>query len=175
MKNNKGYTLIELMVVISIAAILVLGATSITRILTLSSSMKITQTIDSQLSKNRLLTMSKGNYRYLAIDWNSTKEEYEISLVSSSIALDTTNWKTSGIIETNKKLASKDVTISYQNGASATPVIIRDALDEVLVLLINNNPSTGAFVSNATQITIASSGKNSTIYMVEKTGNHYIE
>ncbi|MGB4659533.1 MAG: prepilin-type N-terminal cleavage/methylation domain-containing protein [Mobilitalea sp.] len=170
MKNNKGYSLIELMVVISIASILILGSVSAVRILTFSNTVKITQTIDSQISKNRLLTMSKGNYRYIAIDWNSTKEEYEISMVSSSTVLNTTNWKSSGTIETNKKLASKDVTISYQNGVSATPVMVKD-----VTLLISNNPSTGAFVSSVTQINIASSSKSSTIYMVTKTGKHYIE
>jgi prepilin-type N-terminal cleavage/methylation domain-containing protein len=167
--NNKGFTLIELMVVISIATILILGTTSIIKILTLSNTKKIAQSIDSELSNNRLLTLSKGNYRYLVIHWDAFNQEYVINTVTSSSELNSGTWST-GTIERSKKLASKDIIISYLNRGSATPIMVRDT-----ALLINNNPSTGAFVSNSIQINIISGSTERTIYLVAKTGNHYIE
>jgi len=168
--NKKGFTLIELMVVMAIAALLMTGTGSLVRILTLSNVDKVTQKIDSALSKNRLLTMSKGDYRYLVLHWDSTTEEYKISTVTSTAALDTTNWNTAGIIESQKILASKDATISYVNSGVATAVMVKDT-----PLLLSFYPSSGAFRSNSIQISILIGSKSKTIYLVSKTGNHYIE
>lgn len=168
--NKKGFTLIELMVVITIASILLLGSTSIIRILNLSNINKITQKIDSELSKNKMLTMSKGNYRYIVIHWDSTNKEYSMSIVTSDVVLDTSNWRSSGTIITTKKLASELVTLSYKKDGSSTPIMIQNS-----ALLINHNPGTGAFTSNCTQINVESGGGTKVIYLVTKTGNHYIE
>lgn len=169
MKNSKGFTLIELMVVISIAALLLMGSTSMIRILTLSNTNKIVEKIDSEISKNRMLTMSKGNYRYVVISWNAANLEYDISIVTSNTELSSSTWSTA-TIESSKKLASEDITISYHNKGSASAVMVRDN-----ALLINNNPGTGAFMSNSTQINIISGIKTREIYLVTKTGYHYIE
>lgn len=169
MKNSKGFTLIELMVVISIMALLLMGSASMIRMLTLSNTNKIVQKIDSEISKNRMLTMSKGNYRFVVISWNATDHEYDISIVTSSTVLNASTWST-GVIESTKKLASEEVTLSYLNSGSAVPVMVKNE-----ALLIHNDPGTGAFMSSCSQVDIMSDSKTKTIYLVTKTGYHYIE
>jgi hypothetical protein len=105
----------------------------------------------------------------LVIHWDAVNQEYVMNTVTSSTELNAVTWST-GTIERSKKLASKDITISYLNRGSASPIMVRDT-----ALLINNNPSTGAFVSNCKQIDVNSGSTVRTIYLVAQTGNHYME
>ena len=169
MKNNKGFSLIELMVVISISSILMIGAASGIRILTLANTNKIAQTIDSALDRNRIITMSKGSYHYIVIYWVSAKQEYLMDTITSATELDASSWS-SVAPESSKTLASKEVLISYKNSGSLTTISVRDQ-----ALLIRNDPSTGGFKSSCSNISITSKGITKTINLVAKTGNHYIE
>jgi prepilin-type N-terminal cleavage/methylation domain-containing protein len=175
MQSNRGFSLIELMVVISILAILVAGSGVSLHLASYSNTERVAKEIDSALSKLQLETMSQGNQNhYLAIEWDMTEKVYYICKATSSNVLTEANWASAVKTITNKKkLASESIIISYSNQTDGSnSVLLRDVNS---ILLLSFIPSTGAFQSSSKQILIASDSKTTILHVVSITGNHYIE
>jgi prepilin-type N-terminal cleavage/methylation domain-containing protein len=175
MRNNQGFSLIELMVVITILAVLISGVGINLRLLSFTDTERVIKEVDSALSKLQLETMSQGNQNhYLILEWDNTEKAYYICFATSSSVLTQENWATSTKTVTNrKKLAAESITITYSNQTDgSSSILLRDAKP---VLLISFMPSTGAFQSSCKQIVIESSGKTKTLHMIGITGNHYID
>ena len=175
MRDNRGVTLVELIVVITIIAVLTGGATMSLKYLSHANVDKVTERIDSSLSKLQAETISKAYpYGYLAIEWDVIDEAYKMYLVTSPIQLTQSNW--TSVVKTiiyEKKLGDKDISITYSNQSDGTDQVTIGESNQVL--LINFNPASGAFSSQCKQIVVGNGVKNSTIYLVSMTGNHYIE
>lgn len=174
MKDNRGFSLIELIVVMAIIALLIGGTAIGIRILSYTDTEKITKTVDQSLHKLRIDTMSKGNlYHYLFIAWNDTKEEYEIGYVTGTVALNGTNWDDGSVstISNRKGLCSSKVTISYSDHSIGSD--LQEISTSNDVLLLQYYVHSGAFQSNCRMISIVNGSKNTSIHLVGKTGKHY--
>lgn len=175
MRHNQGFSLIELIVVIVIAAILISGAGVGLQYLTYSNTEKIARSIDQSLGKLQLETMSTGNqYSYLAIEWDEVEKAYFLCNVISTIQVTQTNWDTvTKTITNRKKIANSNTIISYSSNADGSnQTIIRDTIK---IVLLNFKPGSGAFQSNSQLIIINTSGKLKKLQLILLTGNHYIE
>lgn len=174
MKDRKGFTLIELIIVITIMMILTGGALISLRYLSYADVNKVTGKIDSSLSKMQLETVSKAYpYYYLGIEWDSSEENYYMSMVTSTTELTTTNWSSAAkTIISRAKIADKRITMRYSDeNDGSNQVTVRE---ENPLILICYKPDSGAFLSLCKQIIVESNSKKSTIYMVSKTGSHYV-
>lgn len=174
MKNNRGFSLIELIVVLAIIALLTGGTAIGVRILAYSDTEKITKTIEQSLQKLRVDTMSQGElHHYLFIAWNDTEEEYEIGYVTGSVPLDESNWNNGSFssISNRKGLCSSNVSISYSNNSDGSDG--KEIRDSNPVLLLQYYVHSGAFQSNCRMISIKNGSKIIKINLVGKTGKHY--
>jgi len=175
MRDNKGFTLIELILVITIAAILAGGSLMSLKYLSYANVNKVTEKIDSSLTKLQMDTISKAYpYGYLAIEWDNTEQVYYLTMATSTNELTQANWSSAAkTIVSRKKIADKKITITYVDlGEGSSKVTLRDT---VPVLLISYKPDSGAFLSLCKQIDVTNESRSSTIHMVNMTGNHYVD
>jgi prepilin-type N-terminal cleavage/methylation domain-containing protein len=174
MKDNKGFTLVELIIVIAIAAIMTIGVYASMNILVLADTKSCSKVIDVTLNQLRLETMSKGNVKhYMVIEWNNIKSCYYLNVVTSDIPLNEINWNTQADTVKNKVIADKDLIISYTDQPDGTNIRLIDASNPYI--LIQFTPSSGAFESVWKQIIVTSKVDTATINMVTKTGKHYVD
>lgn len=174
MNNNKGFTLIELIICIAVTAVLIGGVYINANLLVYANTKSCTEKIDSTLGKLRVETMSKGSQRYyLVIEWDTANQCYYLNTAISEEALNESNWKTKATAIRSKKIANRNITISYTKKS--------DGIDKVTVdssnpsFLISFYSSSGAFESEWKQIIVSSRTGSSTVHMVTKTGKHYIK
>ncbi len=175
MRDNRGISLIELIAVMAILAILSGGALISLNYLSFADVDKAMEKVDSSLSKLQMETVGTGYpYSYLAIRWNSTDKSYDISNVTSTVELTPDNWESaSKTISNQKKIANEKVMITYSNEEDGSnPIELRD---DNPILLISFKPHSGAFLSSCRTIVLEGKSKKSTLIMVAKTGNHYVE
>ncbi len=182
MRDNKGFSLIEIIVVLCIAALLVSGTAISIRSLHYADAQYCVKDLNSALYTLRTNTLSQGElHHYLVIEWDNTKQEYNLILARSSDEItNNTEWvsaktKTEGEsatlkISLHKKLASRLITISYSTNKTSFSEI-RNANS---VILISYKADSGAFESGYKQIRVTSNNNSSTLFMVTSTGNHYI-
>lgn len=174
MKDNSGLSLIEMIIVLCIAAILLTGAAIGVRSLHYADANYCAKEINSTLYALRTQTLSQGDlHHYLVIEWDDLSQEYYLSIATSSgIALDSSNWTTDALsISNRKKLASESITISY----SMDGTVYNNIRGTDSVILISYKPDSGSFESSYKQIQVISESKTSTIFMVANTGNHYMK
>jgi prepilin-type N-terminal cleavage/methylation domain-containing protein len=174
LKDNKGFSLIEIMVVLVIVAIIFTGTVISIRLLNFADTEYCANEINSEMGTLRMETMSKGSvHHYLVIEWDSTDHTYYMSRVTSASnkPLDSANWQTdASTIRNRKKLASSKITIATSlDGTIFTDITVTNS-----VILISFVPSSGAFESTYKQIRVTSIGKTSTVVMVGKTGKFYV-
>ena len=184
-KNNTGFSLVELMVVIAIMAVL-MGFSSYSFGLILSSSAKeCAQKLSSQLYETRTGSMSRYGeeltiyYHKNAGSSDVFSDGYYIRRATFTIKKDGTQELLSD--KETKKIASGRVKITAYLEGDSTPYII----NSMTKIKISYNHSSGAFtypsINNVQQpsylekIVIESGNKVYTIKMVPETGKHSIE
>lgn len=172
-KVNRGFSFIELIVVISIIALLISGTGISLRILAYTDTEKITKEIDQSLRKLRLDTMSQGNlYHYMFLTWEEINQEYQIGYVTGDHPLDEFNWNVEGEISGRKKLASSKVKILVGEQTDGSDGM--ELGDTTQVILIQFYVHSGAYQSPYRTIMVEHGRNRTTIHMVGKTGKHYI-
>lgn len=174
MKDNKGFSLIEVIIVITITAVLTTGAIFNLNLLKLADVHQCANTIDDALSKLKLDTMSKADrYHYLVLEWNGAKDGFYLHGISSETPLNETNWSTASSIITYKKLASSAISIAYSDRTDGTNLQQLDAGHPCI--LISVAPGSGAYQSPWKQLVITGESEELTIIMITKTGKHFIK
>ncbi len=182
MRDNNGFSLIEIIVVLCIAALLVSGTAIGIRSLHYADAQYCVKELNSALYTLRANTLSQGElHHYLVIEWDDSNQEYNLILATSTdVIKNKTEWESAKStieeenaklkISSHKKLASRLITISYSTNKTSFSEI-RNANS---VILISYKADSGAFESGYKQIRVTSNNNSSTLFMVTSTGNHYI-
>ncbi|MHB8131256.1 MAG: prepilin-type N-terminal cleavage/methylation domain-containing protein [Mobilitalea sp.] len=174
MKNNKGFTLVELIIVIAIAAIMTIGVAASMNLLVFAHSKSCANEINETLDQLRLETMSKGSVKhYIIIEWNNIQSGYYLNVVTSEVHLNEINWNTEADTVKSKKIADKDILLSYTDQSDGSNIRLIDIANPYV--LIQFTPSSGAFESIWKRIIVTSKVGSETIFMVTKTGKHYLD
>lgn len=172
--NDRGFSLIEVIIVIAISSILIGGAFISLNLLVFADTKKCAKEIDVILNKLRLQTLSKGmKYHYVVIEWNDLEKNYYLNMVTSSGELTESTWRTDADTITSNLIADSNITIQYSDRLDGTNIFTINRDNPCL--LISMKPDSGAFRTAWKQIIISSRSNTTTIFMVTKTGKHYIE
>ena len=174
MKNNKGFSLLELLIIISIGAVLIGGTAFSLNLLNYGNVTKCTRKLNESIRDLKVESISRSTeHCYLILRFDATEEAYYMVTAVSEEELDESNWEEKAqILSYPQKLAFNKVNISYSNRSDGTDSV---DLKEKSPLIISYKAESGAFASEWKQITIESKGISSSIHMVTKTGNHYIK
>lgn len=174
MKNNRGFSLVELLAVIAIGAVLMGGTAISMNFLNYGDVTKCTRNINDAIRNLKVDSLSRSTrHCYLVIRWDAGKEAYYMIDAVSKEELDETNWDEKALsLSLPEKIGTGKITISYTDRTDGTGM---EALRDEIPLIISFKAESGAFLSEWKQINITSKEITSTIHMVTKTGNHYID
>lgn len=174
MRTNKGFSLIEIILVIAIMAIFAGGTIASMSYISNGNTKKCVKAIDNTLGQLRLNNMSKEKKSYLYL--YQTGSRYYLMVSDNNLL---TTMAGGGLDTGGSEIGGSGITISYRKKGEAADT----ALTEGQFLLISFKRSSGAFESNPAdpllpqyyeRITVEGSS-DQVIHMVEETGKHYIQ
>ena len=178
MKNNRGVTLVEVIVIVAILGIVSGGIAFSYGLVNSANAEKASQSISGALEKVKLETMSKSKQSYLVL-YKSSVESYEGYYIASTTDL-----------STFVQEPDKHTKIANQR------MFIEVTLTDGVVLKVETTPvylsfdrSTGAFIdclsgsdvsaletkNPPASIKVYGNGKERVITCITTTGKHYIE
>lgn len=160
--NNKGFTLIELIITLGILMIIATSAGIIISRISFADTIKATKSVASTMDKLRLETMTKAEKRYLYLYTYNDSLYMKISKepTPSLVGLDS---------DSAEKIGGKISVFYSENGG------VEEVLGSGESILIEFVRSSGAFVSDYDSIRFEYGGKSSTLYFTKETGRYYIE
>lgn len=168
-EDNRGFSLVELIVVMAIVAILVGATVSLFRQITFANTEKAAETISANLEKARVTAMSKSGNNYIYI----YKLDDGYYMKSSSVlmdALDAAQLDKNGV-----KICNNNIKI-YRGGASGTLVdgseVIRIRYTKTGVFHAETNVFSGSGTEG--QIVVNGVGDH-TISLIKTTGKNYVD
>jgi prepilin-type N-terminal cleavage/methylation domain-containing protein len=171
MKDNKGITLVELIIVIALICVIGTGTFLTMNSLKGVNVSKASSLIYDEIISTRVETMSKVDKTYLYIYKNTNDANYYI--YSSSI--NSLNKVQLDAVTSSPKIGNKGIMISYKKNTDL-PSDDETYLDNTNFILIYFNRSTGAFESDYSIITVGNGADNEkTIRMIKETGKIYYE
>jgi prepilin-type N-terminal cleavage/methylation domain-containing protein len=166
--KNKGYSLVEMLIVIAIMAVLSgLSAVSV-NLISKAKCQDAVQSFDSQLSNLWLQTKSTAGSQkimYMELEKNATGSCYQVTIYE-----DTGSAKETTVLEGNPERSRKcRVRIYYREKETDSYVEITSSKK------IKFDKSTGAVLEGAGEykFTDLSGKKVASVYLNEMTGNHY--
>lgn len=159
-KDNHGFTMIEVLVVIAILVILTTGISLGLNSVVGGNVNKATKTIDAQMKKLRFTTLSREDNYSLFIYKRGGSNYYKIAPTSTEV-----NKLKDGV-----KLGKKGMEVQYvaENGITNTVGV------DNKYIKITYNRSDGTFNCNYTKIEFVAGAKNKQIILVNATGRHFI-
>jgi len=169
--NNKGYSLVELIVTITIMAILLLSIFQGIHMMNYAKASKCINEIDLSLDKLKTYTMSNGkDYISLIIEQDSIGDYY-LSIRKSNTRIEYENLNDGLLIQRPKKIASTKLTLSFLKDGDLGDTLISSSSP----LIIRLNRTSGAFETLYTKIKVVDNKNEIELVMVTKTGKHYIK
>lgn len=174
MKDNRGFTLIELIVVMMIMAIFAVGSITAFNLSDSGSAKNAAKRILSKLDYVQMENMTKTKSYYLQIMWDTTKQKYVLNTVAVDASLNS-------VTESSEDLDLKNEQISYwcrKDGFDTRHTINKSNTDNSMDISFQKD--TGGVVENTTlgyinKISITSAGATRNIVIVTATGKHFIE
>lgn len=162
MKDNRGFTLVELIVVMLIMAVLATGSVAGYNLLHVGSAKRASERILSVLSEVQMENLAKNEAYSLVITQNS-QGDYVLSVSCDGSSV------------SSEVLNMRNGRISFETGAGSTIEVGPSAKLEVCF-----RKDTGGVKKNGegeiiTRIRITSNGDTFYIRMVTATGKHFIE
>jgi prepilin-type N-terminal cleavage/methylation domain-containing protein len=177
MKNNRGFTLIELIVVMVIMGIVAVGSVTSYHILDSRSSKNATERIQSVLDYVQMENMTKKNTYSMRIAKDSASGNYKLSVIRRmSVSMEQ--------IEMEEILELKNGELTFQISGDATqylvsslPVIGRQVMESIEISFRKDTGGLNEYTPGnmITRIGITSSGRTHYIRLVATTGKHFIE
>jgi len=168
MKDNRGFTLIELIVVMVIMGIIAIGSMVGYNMLGSGSAQSTAQRISSMLDYVQLENMTKNKTYIMAISQNNVGN-YILSVEEES--------SPNNIVISREKLELKNGEITFRYSGEITENLI--SFNPAVRLEVSFDKSTGGFKQisgkTITKIGLSASGRSYSILLVEVTGKHYIE
>ncbi len=168
-EDNRGFSLVELIVVMAIVAILVGAVVSLFRQITFANTEKAAETISANLEKARVAAMSKSGNNYIYI-YKLDDGYYMKSLSDNLDAFDGALLDESGV-----RICNNNIQI-YRGGASGTLVdgseIIRIRYTKTGVFHTETNVFSGSGTEG--QIFVDGVGDH-TISLIKTTGKNYVD
>ena len=171
MKDNRGFTLIELIVVMLIAGILAVGTILGVSVLGFGTAKSTVERIDSMLTYVKTENMTKSKPIYLIIE--EVDGKYYISVQKDTLEI------------SREKLELVRGEISYVTKSGITYLVNNSEVTGRVTsqrLEVTFKKDTGGVRENRaispeiiTQIIISTDSRTYTIRLVEVTGKHYIE
>lgn len=168
MKGNKGFTLIEMILVIAILAIMAAGAISGMNYIKYGNTKKCVALITSALDEVRIDTMSMAEKPYLYLYYY---DSYYYYLESTDAALTVSG---GGLKDNGIRIANSQVTIFYKPSGGAEKDL--SAAGEDNYIRIAYSKSKGTFDKKLPfyeEITVKGI-TDYVIHMVLETGKHYL-
>ncbi len=160
--SNKGFSLIELIVVMSVLAILTTGGVTINNRIRFTDTMRAAKEIDMAMNKVRVETMSKGAKQYLYLYLVEDSIYMKISPKADAIQ--------AGLDEESGQRLLKHTSITYK---------ILGMPDQTMLphqsIRIGFERGSGAFDSDYEYIKLNITGNISTIHCIKETGRHWVE
>jgi prepilin-type N-terminal cleavage/methylation domain-containing protein len=170
MKNNQGFTLIELIIVIIIVGVLSAGTVLGADILGFGSARSTVNRINTMLDEVQIENMTKNKSYYLIV--YQQNGDYYLRVEAGTQVI------------SREKLELKRGEITYRESDSSTTYLVSETAvegrDTMSKVEVSFQKDTGGIKENRgneiiTQIGVSSAGSSYTIYLVEATGKHYIE
>lgn len=159
--GNKGYTLIELIIVLGIVAIITTGALILPNRITMADTKKAAKSVDAVLERLRLDTMAKSTKSYLHIYYYDNGVYMKVSSEQNSALAELDS-------DSGKKIGRKMSIYYTENGGT------EKLLESGESIVISFNRSSGAFSSNYSSIKFTYSDRSSVIQFVKETGRHEV-
>lgn len=172
MKDNRGFTLIEFIVVVLIIAVLSTGTILSANVLGLGSAKSTVERISTLLDYVQVENMTKNKPYFLIIEENSDKyyaRVYKDTEVISSEKLELTRGELSCLIDTG--------IVSTEYLISSTSVAGRDTISRLRICFFKETGGINEYDGShaVEQITVSAAGSTYSIRLVAATGKHYIE
>jgi prepilin-type N-terminal cleavage/methylation domain-containing protein len=160
--NNKGFTLIELIVVMSVLVVLTTGGVTINNRLRYTDTLRAAKDIDMAMNKVRVETMSKGVKQYLYLYLVEDAIYMKISPKADATQ--------AGLDEDSGQRLLKHTNITYKiSGISEQKLLHNQSIG------ISFERSSGAFDADYEYIKLNNAGNTSIIHCIKETGRHWVE
>lgn len=154
--NNKGITLIEILVVVAIMSIAVGGASISISLAYSRDAEKCAKTINSALENTRMMSMSeKGNF---TMELDMTNNMLYIKSSEESEPVVTEDLQRRVTISSPMDPGAATVTVQFDKSTGKVLSMSPESSDGILRIASENN-----------------NGKKATVVLVKGTGKHYVE
>lgn len=160
-KDNKGFSLIELILVITIMAIVVGGAFITMQSLNYANVSRTAKTVNASLAKVRIENMSKGDKQYL-----------HIYVIDNNVYMDTCKVDSVTITEDEGKLIGKGMNVFYKMDNGTEGELVDAGSGSISVSF---DRSSGALSVDYSSLEFKKAGRKVTIKLVKETGKHWYE